>query len=155
MIQTDEISAACAIPAIDFPSDLMEESKFNGVVSLYDMLRFMAENFWKSCQILTEWGASAGIGLHLPPSKTIEAMQALSKLQQNVRELGLPVSAQELMKLNLSMGNAVRDIERLPKERQKAEFDRVSAEIRLRLDNVSSVIHSELSQRLLYVSRAE
>jgi hypothetical protein len=110
----------------------------------------MAENFWKSAQILTEWGASTGLGLHIPPSKAVETMEALRKLQQNVRELGLPVSAKELEKLNYSMGNAVNDIQRLPPEKQKAEFQRVSAEIRSRFDNVSSVIHSELSSRILY-----
>jgi hypothetical protein len=142
-------------PTIDFSSGLIEVLGMNGVVSLYDVLRFMAENFWKAAQILTEWGFSAGFGLHLPPSKTFETMEALSKLQQNVRELGLPVSAQELHKLNISMKNAVSDIERLPPERQKAEFERVSAEMRLRFDNVSSVIHSELSQRLLYAVTTE
>jgi hypothetical protein len=119
------------------------------------MLRFMAENFWKSSQILTEWGASAGLGLHLPPSKILETVDALSKLQQNVRELGLPVSAQELAKLNASMRNAVSDVQRLPPDRRQAEFDRVSTEMRLRFDQVSSVIHSELSQRLLYAVATE
>jgi hypothetical protein len=72
-----------------------------------------------------------------------------------VRELGLPVSAQELAKLIASMRNAVSDIRRLPPDRQKTEFERVSADMRLRFDSVSSVIHSELSQRLLYAVATE
>lgn len=140
--------SACAIPALDLSNDLMVTLEFSGAVSLYDVLRFMAENFWKASQILAEWGNTAG--MRLPPSRIFETLEVLPKLQQNVKELGLSVSAREIAKLNVAMGNAVRDIGSLAPDRQKAEFERVSTEMRIRFDNLSSVIHSELSERMLY-----
>ncbi len=127
----------------------------SGVVSLNDVLRFLAENFWKASQIITEWGESGAITKYLPPSKILETVEALRKLQQNVRELGLPVAAQELAKLDSAMASSVTDIQRLPQDRQKAEFERISANMRIRFDHVSSVIHSELSHRLLYAVSPE
>lgn len=119
-----------------------------GVVSLYDVLRFMAENFWKSSRIITEWGLNAGFPI--PPRKALETVETLSNLQRNISSLGLDVSAKETKKLNVEMHRAIADIQRLPKEKQKAEFRKVSAELRSRFDNLSSVIHSELESRLLY-----
>lgn len=145
--------AACASHLNNFSSDLMETLEFNGVVSLYDVLRFMAEEFWKASQIITEWGSSAG--LYLPPRKIFETMDTFSNLQRNLLALGLPVSAQELHKLNVLMKGAVSDINQMRPERQKAEFEKVSSEMRLRFDNLSSVIHSELASRLLYAVETE
>jgi hypothetical protein len=145
--------AACFAPAIDISDDLIEVLEMDGAVSLFDVLRFMAENFWKASQILAEWGNTAGS--RLPPSRIFETLEVLPKLQQNVKELGLSVSASEIAKLNAAMSNAVRDVASFPPDRQKAEFERVSAEMRIRFDNVSSVIHSELSQRLLYAVTIE
>jgi hypothetical protein len=67
-----------------------------------------------------------------------------------VKGLGLNVSAREIEKLNLYMRRAVADISNRAADKQKAEFDKVSEEMRSRFDNLSSVIHSELEQRIFY-----
>lgn len=125
----------------------------SGVVPLYDVLRFMAENFWKASQIITEWGLNAGFPI--TPRKALETVETLSNLQRNIGALGLVVSARETHKLNIEMGRAVTDIQRLAKEKQKAEFKKVSADLRSRFDRLSSVIHSELESRVLYVMQVE
>lgn len=124
-----------------------------GVVSLYDVLRFMAENFWKASQIMTEWGLSAG--LPLPPRKVFETVEALKALQKNVSEMGLVVSALEIHKLNVDMGRTVQDIARLPDDKNGSAFKKSSAELRSRFDSLLSVIHSELQSRLLYAVEIE
>ncbi len=129
------------------------ESCAHGVVSLYEVLRFMAENFWKASQIITEWGLNAGVGI--PPRKALETKETLTNLQRNIGSLGLVVSARETHKLNIEMSRAVIDIQRLPKEKQRSEFKKVSTELRSRFDNLSSVIHSELESRVLYAVQVE
>ena len=128
-------------------------SQIYRVVSLDDMLRFMAENFWKASQIITEWGLNAG--MPLPPRKIFETLEALKTLQKNVTEMGLPVSATEIKKLNVDMGRATLDITRLPDDKKGDAFKRTSAELRARFDNLSSVIHSELQSRHLYAIEME
>jgi len=113
------------------------------------MLQFLAENFWKASQIITEWGLNAGFPI--PRRKILETLETLPNLQKNVRGLGLSVSAREIDKLNVYMNRAVADILRIADEkRQKAEFEKVSSELRSRFDSLSSVIHSELENRLFY-----
>jgi hypothetical protein len=124
------------------------ENCLRGVVSLLEMLRFMAENFWKASRIISDWGLNAG--MPIPPRKIFETVQSLRSLQENVNALGLIVSAKQISKLNSDMNRAVLDIQRLPKDKQKDEFERVSTEMRSRFDDLSRVIESELETRLLY-----
>lgn len=57
----------------------------SGVVSLYDVLRFAAHNFWKSAEILTELRESPE--LFRSPSRAKEMAEALTGLVNNLHAL--------------------------------------------------------------------
>lgn len=69
-----------------------------GVVSLLDMLKFSAEDFWKASQILTELRENPAL-LH-SPIKAPEAVRTLQSLMEHLRALKLTISVKEIEKLN-------------------------------------------------------
>jgi hypothetical protein len=119
-----------------------------GVVSLYDMLKFAAESFWKASQALTELRENpASIG---KPMKGRDTVQTLQELTVNLQELDLPVSIRELVKFNHWMNAYVKELMALPTEQSKAAFLKNESVVKTKLEQVASVIHSELESRLFF-----
>lgn len=128
-------------------------SPFNGVVSLYDMLKFAAEQFWNASQALTELREHPALAS--PGNKGMEIVQTLRQLTDNLRGLGLPVSVREIQKFNQWMNPHVRRIASLPLEQAKQEFLKNEAVVKTKLEQLSSVIHSELESRIFFHLRQD
>jgi hypothetical protein len=120
-----------------------------GLVPLYDMLKFAAEEFWKAAQTLTEIRnnpASAN-----SPSAAQEMRIALTALLGNLKALDLPVSVKEFEKFNIWMNRTMREIAAIsPIEKQKAEFFKIEPEVKTKLLQLCSVVHSELESRQFF-----
>ena len=127
----------------------------SGVVSLLDVLRNC-----RGAQLLEGISDISGWGSMRDDSHTREERYGdrgkLPMLHSNVKGLGLKISAREIEKLNQHMSRAVADIQSRPKDKQKAELtESIENELRSRFDNLSSVIHSELEERIFYAIQSE
>lgn len=113
------------------------------------MLKFAAEEFWKAAQTLTEIRnnpASAN-----SPSAAQEMRIALTALLGNLKALDLPVSVKEFEKFNIWMNRTMREIAAIsPIEKQKAEFFKIEPEVKTKLLQLCSVVHSELESRQFF-----
>ena len=75
--------------------------------------------------------------------------ESLEGLVRNLRELNLPVSVSEFQKFNLWMNNFVQELAAITdKEKQKAQFLASEALVSTKLEQLSSIVESELSSRL-------
>lgn len=124
------------------------QSQFNRMVSLYDMLKFAAEQFWNASQALTELREHPALANH--KSKGIEIVAILNQLTANLRELELSVSVREIQKFNQWMGSHVLQIAALPFDKAKEKFSKDEPVVKTKLEQLSSVIHSELESRLFF-----
>jgi hypothetical protein len=119
----------------------------SGVVSLYDVLRFAAHNFWKSAEILTELRESPE--LFRSPSRAKEMAEALTGLVNNLHALGLTVSVREIQKFNKWMNEFVKDLVAIePPDKQKEAFLKSRDLVRTKMEQLGSVIQSELEERV-------
>ena len=119
-----------------------------GVVSLLEVLKFAAEDFWKASQLLAKWRADA---LDVRPKyAVVETMQTLTVLLEHLRKLDLPVSVREFEKLNSDMGKSAVHVGTLGGERGKQAYLKLKEENCFRMDQMSSIIHSELESRVFF-----
>jgi hypothetical protein len=118
-------------------------------VSLYDVLKFAAEKFWKASQILTEIRnnpASAS-----SPSRAKDMKETLNALLENLRALDLPVSVKEFEKFNIWMNQTMLEISAItPIEKQKAAIFKIEAPVRTKIEQLCSVVESELEARTFF-----
>jgi hypothetical protein len=118
-----------------------------GLVSLYDVLKFAAENFWEASQILTELRENPAFGAN----RSNERMATLNALLANLRALDLPVSVKEFEKFNVWMNRTMNEIHLLrPIEKQKAEMLKIEVPVRTKIQQLCSVVHSELEARIFF-----
>jgi hypothetical protein len=131
----------------DAPAGGAEWDRAYGVVSLYDVLRFAAHSFWKSAEILTELRESPE--LYRSPSRAKDMAEALAGLTNNLHALGLPVSVKEIQKFNRWMNEFVKELLAIePLEKQKEAFLKTRDMVSTKLEQLGSVIQSELEDRV-------
>jgi hypothetical protein len=108
------------------------EVRPHGVVSLLDMLRFAAEDFWKACQLLTLLTDEPVVLKH--PNGRANAVNTMNELLKHCYNLKLRVSLKEAEKM-LPAFNAPNTP--LPRIREMSH-------------HLSSVIHSELDDEMFF-----
>lgn len=119
------------------------------MVSLLDVLKFYAENFWNASQILSDIRNNPSVARN--PARAREMKIALEQLHANLKMLGLPVSVREFEKFNIWMNQTVRELSAItPIEKQRDAFLKSEAVVRTRIEQVCSVVHSELESRMFF-----
>jgi hypothetical protein len=119
------------------------------VVSLLDVLKFAADDFWKASQVLTEIRENPGLARN--PARAKDMALTLQGLMANLRTLGLPVSVKEIEKFNLWMNEFVRELFAItPLEKQKAAFLKSEPIVKTKVEQLCSVVHSELESRAFF-----
>jgi hypothetical protein len=124
-----------------------EREGCHGVVSLYDMLRFAAENFWRAAETLTEMRNRPQIAKS--PFMARQMKEALDGLMINLRALDLPVSVKEFQKFNIWMNHFVQELAAISdKDKQKEAFLKSESVVGTKLEQLASIVESELSSSL-------
>jgi len=120
----------------------------NGVVSLLDMLKFAAEDFWKASELLAK---VATINNEFGSERIVAEWSTIDALREHFRNLELPVSLSQFDKLFSYMTSVGLELKSLPPsdERQR-KADKSVADLRVRFEQFSSVIHSELEARVFF-----
>jgi hypothetical protein len=111
----------CRSPAIPF-----------GVVSLLEMLRFAAEDFWKAAELLATLAAHPTILSH--PNGRAKSVNTLNELLKQCDKLKLAVSLKEAEKILPALNSASTSPDRIPHL----------------VASLSSVIQSELDTRMFF-----
>ena len=120
-----------------------------GMVSLYQVLKFAAEDFWKASQTLTEIRNNPAAANS--PATAQEMRKSLESLMGNLKALDLPVSVREFEKFNIWMNHAMQEVAVItPIEKQKAAFLKLEPEVKTRILQLCSVVHSELESRQFF-----
>ena len=129
-----------------------ERDGAHGVVSLFDMLRFAAESFWRAAETLADIKNNPASGKS--PFASQQWRESLEGMRSNLQALNLTVSVKEFVKFNLWMNAHVQEILVQPTiEQQKKVFQAHEIEVKTRLAQLSSVVESELQSRLfLYIN---
>lgn len=109
------------------------------------MLRFAADDFWKASQVMAEWRLN--LPKPLSPSNALQVQHTLRQLVTHLRGLNLPVSVREFEKLEALMKQEVADIGALPVASQEERYSNVTTALSTRLEQIASVVHSELESR--------
>jgi hypothetical protein len=108
-----------------------------GVVSLLDVLRYAAEDFWKACELLTLLAGEPLVLTH--PNGRRNAFDALNQLLAHCEKLKLKVSLKEAEKMLPIFNSPNPDPET----------------IRILAARLSSVIHSELDGEMFFHMQSE
>jgi len=121
----------------------------HGLVTLLDVLKFAAENFWKASQILADIRnnpASAS-----SPARAREMRDTLTVLNENLRALDLPVSVREFEKFNSWMNDRMVELGKITSiENQKSAFFAIEPIVKTKIEQVCSVVDSELESRIFF-----
>lgn len=112
-----------------------------GVVSLLDMLKFAAEDFWMAAHLLAAWRTD--LDSIASEGRRADGGRVLRKLVIHLTALDLRVSVREFQKFNDWLDRFSRDF-----KSGSAEAMEWQAGVKSRLDLITSVIHSELEQRI-------
>jgi hypothetical protein len=119
-----------------------------GVVSLLDMLKFAAEDFWKASELLAKISTTTGDtgpdGLSDEWAKTIES------LRSHLQKMELSVSLSQFDKLFSYMTSVGKELAILPPDERARKGKKVADSIQVRFDQLSSVIHSEIGARVFF-----
>jgi hypothetical protein len=123
-------------------------AEFDGLVTLHDVLRFAAQHFWKASEVLTELRENPALA---KGTKAGEMVLALTGLMNNLRALDLPVSVREIEKFNLWMNPFMQGLVGMTSlEKQKETMQGAAPIIRTKIEQLSSVIQSELESRAFF-----
>lgn len=113
------------------------ETNSYGVVSLLNVLRFAAEDFWEASRILATLGAYPS--MMRDASGRANAIKQINKLLEHCARLNLPVSLKEAEKMESQFNSS------------KTSPDSFA----MLVHRLSSVIHSELDARVFFALESE
>jgi hypothetical protein len=126
-----------------------------GMVSLLDVLKFAAEDFWKASQTITEWSRDAA-NPPMSKSRIKEITNSFGKFIYQVRVLSLPVTFKEIGRLRGWIASASADADAVEDvDKQLATYTEINLEFGRRLQTISNILHSEIEARTFFHMPAE